>query len=169
MVYIITYFLTMCVNPTDVFLCIFVDSGFWKRRGQGNYFFLFSWGVCSASPLPRLAETTFSTARLISLLLSFPRLGGYLTVLSLAILISSLNHFKIISLGHFQISDITKRWVSLQRKKRISNKWLNLIPFQAPIADCVSSYMYLKIFSFLRKVLSCLQPFHNRFKILRHF
>ena len=25
MIYIITYFLTMCVSPTDVFLCIFLE------------------------------------------------------------------------------------------------------------------------------------------------
>ena len=101
MVYIITYFLTMCVNPTDVFLCIFVDSGFWKGRGQGNYFFLFGGEGCSASPPQCLAETTFSTARLTSLLLRFPRLGGYLTVLSLGTLITSFNHFKMVSSEHF--------------------------------------------------------------------
>ena len=121
---------------------------------------------CSASPPPRLAETIFSTTRLISLLLSFPRLGGYLTVRSLAMLITALNHFKIILSGHFQMSDIAKRQLNLQRKKTFTDKWFNPVPFQTPITNCVSSHMYLKMLSFLRQVLSVFQPFHSRLQIL---
>ena len=138
-------------------------------RKKESYFLFFGWRVCSVSPPSRLLWTTFSTTCLTSLLLSFPRLGGHIDDSFSRHSNSHLNHFKIIALRRFQVSAIGRKQMSLQRKKCLADKRLNLIPFQAPIADCVSSYMYPKILSFLREVFSVFQPFHRRLEAFRHF